>query len=153
MVVGFLMISVPPCVLQRHVPCAPFLHGWWGDWRQCLKVPLEGVHKNGVSNFRRSIGHFFFLFARNCWGPVTSANKCVWAPRPCIMRSFLGAQNATETQARKRHININFFVRLVLGRPRVCPGDFTGFVPGTNPVQTRDRPGGFLLILHSGSPI
>ena len=50
-----------------------------------------------------------------------------------------------ENQARKRHMNINFFVRLVLGRPRVCPGDFTGFVPGTNP--------GFLLILHSGSPI
>ena len=44
----------------------------------------------------------------------------------------------------KMHININFFVRLVLGRPRVCPGDFTRFVPGTSP--------GFLLILHSGSP-
>ena len=48
-------------------------------------------------------------------------------------------------QGNKRHININFFVRLVLGRPRVSPGDFTGFVPGTNP--------GFILILHSGSPI
>ena len=47
-------------------------------------------------------------------------------------------------QARKRQININFFVRLVLGRPRVCPRDFTGFVPGTNP--------GFLFFLHSGSP-
>ena len=35
-------------------------------------------------------------------------------------------------QARKRHIDINFFVRLVLGRPRVCSGDFTAFVPGTN---------------------
>ena len=29
-----------------------------------LKVPLEGVNKNGVSNFLRSIGHFFFLFAQ-----------------------------------------------------------------------------------------
>ena len=55
-------------------------------------------------------------------------------------------------QARKRHININFFVRLVLGRPRVCPGDFTGFVPGTNPVKTWDKPG-FSPYLHSGSPI
>ena len=27
-------------------------------------------------------------------------------------------------------------MRLVLGRPRVCPGDFTGFVAGTNPVKT-----------------
>ena len=44
-------------------------------------------------------------------------------------------------QARKRHININFFVRLVLGRPQVCPGDFTGLVPGTNPVKTWDTPG------------
>ena len=33
------------------------------------------------------------------------------------------------------------FVRLVLGRPRVCPGDFTGLVPGTNPVKTCDKPG------------
>ena len=33
------------------------------------------------------------------------------------------------------------FVRLVLGRPRVRPGDFTGFVPGTNPVKTWDKPG------------
>ena len=45
------------------------------------------------------------------------------------------------SQARRRHININFFVRLVLGRPRVCPGDFAGFVPGTNPVKTWDKPG------------
>ena len=44
-------------------------------------------------------------------------------------------------QARKRHININFFVRLVLGRPRACPGDFTGCVPGTNSVKTWDKPG------------
>ena len=36
-------------------------------------------------------------------------------------------------QARKRYININFFVRLVLG--------FTGFVPGTNPVCPWDKPG------------
>ena len=55
-------------------------------------------------------------------------------------------------QARKRHININFLVRLPLGRPPVCPRDKpslslgqTRVVPGTNP--------GFLLILHSGSPV
>ena len=56
------------------------------------------------------------------------------------------------SQARERHININFFVRLVLGRPRVCPGDFTGFVLGTNPVKTSDKPG-FSPYFHSGSPI
>ena len=55
-------------------------------------------------------------------------------------------------QARKWHININFFVRLVLGRPRVCPG----ISPGLSLGQIRWKPGtnpGFLLILHSGSPI
>ena len=36
-------------------------------------------------------------------------------------------------QARKRHININFFVRLV--------PVFTGFVPGTNPVCPWDKSG------------
>ena len=46
-----------------------------------------GVNKNGVSNILRSIGHFL-LVRSNCWGPVTSENKCAWAPKPCIMRSF-----------------------------------------------------------------
>ena len=70
------------------------------------------------------------------------------------------------TQARKRHININFLVRLLLGHPgnvpgtnRVCPRDKVGlshgqtqvsflfytaeaqFVPGTNPVCPWDIPG------------
>ena len=72
-------------------------------------------------------------------------HKCPDPKIPSKMLKF------PKIQARKRHININFFVRLVLGRPRVCPGDFTGFVPGTNSL----KPGtnlGFLLILHSGSP-
>ena len=56
--------------------------------------------------------------------------------------SFLQkALSLGDVQARERHININFFVQLVLGRPRVCPGDFTGFVPETNPVKTWDKPG------------
>ena len=63
-----------------------------------------------------------------------------------------------EIQARKRHININFLVRLPLGRPPVCPRDNPGlslgqtrvfslfytvearFVPGTNPVCPWDKP-------------
>ena len=69
-------------------------------------------------------------------------------------------------QARKRHININILVRLLLGHPgnvpgtnRVCPRDKVGlsqgqtqvfflfytaeaqFVPGTNPVCPWDIPG------------
>ena len=62
-------------------------------------------------------------------------------PRQQILRLRSNLDEVFITQARKRHININSFVQLVLGRPRVCPGDFTGFVPGTNPVKTWDEPG------------
>ena len=55
-------------------------------------------------------------------------------------KNFRTSQNTWEEkgmwsmpQARKRHININLFVRLVLG--------FTGFVPGTNPVCPWDKSG------------
>ena len=35
-----------------------------------------------------------------------------------------------------------FFCPVGLGtRARDCPGDFTGFVPGTEPVKTWDKPG------------
>ena len=48
--------------------------------------------------------------------------------------NFLRPRNClVNIQARERHININFFVRLVLG--------FTGFVPGTNPVCPWDKLG------------
>ena len=72
------------------------------------------------------------------WG--APPRRAIRTPRifPRIFCAFL---RDSGTQARKRHTNINFFVRLVLGRPRVCPGDFTGFVPGTNPVKTWDKPG------------
>ena len=70
------------------------------------------------------------------WGPrLLARSHSLKCPFP-ITKSF-----NTVCQARKRHININFFVRLVLGRPQVCPGDFTGFVPGTNPVKIWDKSG------------
>ena len=88
-----------------------------------------------------------------------------FAPKP-----FPGHFRGILTQARKRHINTNFFVRLVPvftgfvpGTSPVCPWDksgekqgqkprnspystqwkpdFTGFVPGTNPVCPTDNPG------------
>ena len=53
------------------------------------------------------------------------------------MQSFRGRAGAVGvglgSQARKGHININFFVRLV--------PVFTGFVPGTNPVCPWDKSG------------
>ena len=80
-------------------------------------------------------------FALNLVSPPHSVNVCVYPvhPTPALIK------------ARKRHININFIVRLVLGQPQVCPGDFTGFVCGTNSVKPWTNPE-FLLILHSGSP-
>ena len=42
-------------------------------------------------------------------------------------------------QARKRHININFLVRLLLGHPGNVPG-IKGNVPGTKWVCPRDKP-------------
>ena len=67
-------------------------------------------------------------------------------------RSQRHAKVVSNSQARKRHINTNFLVRLLLGRPRECPRDKPGFslgqahfVLGTNP--------GFLAILHNRSPV
>ena len=78
------------------------------------------------------------LFEAQFGEPLLDILKSSFAPSPSPI--FFETTCAC-IQARKRHININFFVRLVLGRPRVCPGDFTGFVPGTNPVKTWDKPG------------
>ena len=51
-----------------------------------------------------------------------------------------GSGSFPEDQARKRHININFLVRLLLGHPPgMSPGQ-TGFVPGTKWVCPRDKP-------------
>ena len=52
-------------------------------------------------------------------------------------------------QARKRHINMNFFVRLVLGRPRVCPGISPG-LSLSMPNMTR-RPGHRTMEMNGGS--
>ena len=55
-------------------------------------------------------------------------------------------------QARKRHININSFVRLVFRFHRICPRDKLGLSLGQIRWKTGTHPG-FLLILHSGSLI
>ena len=57
-----------------------------------------------------------------------------------------------DTQARKRHININFFVRLVPSFHRICPRDKPSLSLGQIRWKTGTNPG-ILLILHSGSPI
>ena len=64
-----------------------------------------------VSNFLRSVGHFFFVRS-NSWGPVTSENKCVWAPKPCIMRRF--GLKMQQKQVREKYSGK--FVKLVFAR-------------------------------------
>ena len=70
------------------------------------------------------------------------------ASRPAPYRGSQSSISGKEGfQARKRHININFLVRLPLGRPPVCPRDKPSlslgqtFVPGTNPGCPWDKPG------------
>ena len=52
----------------------------------------------------------------------------------------------------KRHININFLVRLVLARPEVCSRD-NPVCPWDEPSLSLGQTQVFLLILHSGSQV
>ena len=61
-----------------------------------------------------------------------------------LQGSFAKSQKS-ENQARKRHINVNFFGPVALGTtPGLSQGQ-THFVPGTSP--------SFLLALHNGSQV
>ena len=74
-----------------------------------------GLTKMGsvtVSNILRSIGHFFFVRS-NCWGP---GNQCVWAPKPCIVRSF----GLKMRQKQKRKVCQTCFCAIIA----VCRRDF-----------------------------
>ena len=74
-----------------------------------------------------------------CWVWTTSL-ACVPPPYWCRC-------SVAFFRARKRHINVNFLVRLPLGRPRECPGDEPGLSLGQNPLCPGTNPI-FLLILH-----
>ena len=81
-------------------------------------TPCPAQHCNGA--------HFRAFFI---WGVVSG---------PCCDRSKFGVAWSGYlwgacSQAKKRHINIILFVRLVLGFHRVCPGD----KPGVSLGQTR----------------
>ena len=64
---------------------------------------------------------------------------CVSFERPNCLAGACDSQESQHLQARKRDININFLVQLLLGRPQACPGQ-TRLVPGTKwvcPGQTQ----------------
>ena len=87
------------------------------------------------------------------WASIARVGNVRWSDnelRGCLLSSGIYAlrifwtrpfgdrpPEVAQNQARKRHINIFFLVRLGLGRPWVCP---------------RDKPRVF-LVLHSGSPV
>ena len=150
-------------------PCPPFLKPpspSWGTWKLCFleETPPQGAPR-GVARGLEGVTVF-------AWNRYNVAN---W-PSHRETVHFFGVQRFGTTkirrdfwglcQARKRHININFLVRLLLGHPgnvpgtnRVCPRDKVGlsqgqtqvfsllytveaqFVPGTNPVCPSDIPG------------
>ena len=100
---------------------------------------------------------------------TTNVHRKSWSHPQSMRATHFSGSNPTgwaDFQARKRHININFLVRLLLGHPgnvvgtnRACPRDKVGlsqgqtqvfsllytveaqFVPGTNPVCPGDIPG------------
>ena len=70
------------------------------------------------------------------WGPRTSKNdhlcdlmKVSRLCGPLGLSSVAAMRLSLVDQTRKRHININFLVRLLLGRPRECPWDKPRFSP------------------------
>ena len=95
----------------------------------CVGVPLPRARHAGPERVLQAAKGFAVMYKRM----VVDISR--------LFALFYRLFRMVGSQARKRHININFFVRLVLWRPRVCPGDFTGFVPGTNPVKTWGKPG------------
>ena len=97
-------------------------------------------------------------------GPEHSQLQMLWSATQKMLERV--TSSAPKFRQEKRHININFLVRLLLGHPgnvpgtnRECPRDKVGlsqgqtqvfslfytpeakFVPGTNPVCPRDIPG------------
>ena len=132
-----------------------------GDWTGVQETPIKG----GMLLWGLVIKMITFVILRALLqSPKTPESRKYEKMRkspPKIREKY-----RTNNQARKRHININFFVRLVLGRPGFVPGIFSpglsvktwdkpgfspyftqwkpgkpGFVPGTNPVCPWDNPG------------
>ena len=86
-------------------------------------------------------GSDFECGCHQTWPVLSCATDALWGGITPIVYCLRGPfrRSRPVDQARKRHININFLVRLPLGRPPVCPRDKPSFslgqtrvVPGTN---------------------
>ena len=138
-----LMIGFPPPLCSRNVILLRG-NGHRPDESHFLRPPklvLEGALYSTCSP--QKIARYV-LYPRLCEFPKTIRNKrdtphltipsdhmtiesALLSSRTFVLLQFEQPFSAHLLyQARKRHININFSVRLVLGRTRVCPGDFTG---------------------------
>ena len=110
--------------IQNPREGAQIVHGQNEKSMQGNLLKDQTVKKTRTSHFP----DFFDLKVKSCSELPPDARNVVRSPL------------LYTSQARKRHINMNFFVRLLLGRLRECPGDKpglslgqNGFVPGTNP--------------------
>ena len=84
-----------------------------------------------------------FFVRSNCWGPVTSENKCAWAPKPCIMRSFGLKMRQKQVWETFRKVCQTCFC----AKSAVCCRDFYQKNPrahknkiGTSPPKTQNTP-------------
>ena len=101
-----------------------------------------GVRVLGLSRFFWDLGmvrgfsrFVLFLFLGLLRAPTRNspgrARDTIWTfPEKRGKPPGLETPRLSFSQARKRHININFFARLVLGRPQVCPGISLGLSLG-----------------------
>ena len=131
--------------------CGPFLHGWWGELRAADPSNVQEPVKQNASPGEQSEA------PRRRWKPGQEQNPgpenqdsqhMLEQPRgyfPCFTKLH-------RASGKKKAHEHKLFGPVALGTPRECPRDKpglspgqSGFVPGTNP--------GFLLMLHSGSPV
>ena len=133
-------------------------HGNWEKWPG--KWPENGV--SGIfSGTKVRTGDFAPLGNEFCtpefWTRILGSNflTLFFAQQKSPAEKFtlekFTSQNSPSSGKKKAHKH-KLFGPVALGTPRECPRDKpglspgqSGFVPGTNP--------GFLLILHSGSPV
>ena len=127
--------AVSKCVLRSYACFRAYNHG----------LNRSPKHVAIISFLRSYLSPMSLLLGRELCGDSTFRPPSKLLSQ---VTSVVGALLEPEIQARKRHININFLVRLLLGRPRECPWDkprfssyFTQWKPSLSLGQTQFVPG------------